>query len=99
MYQHLLTPNFCSPVAFSSVIRTAPFFTNVKALWSSHLKLHENSDESRAYAHVEATMARLPFACALGKESLLQSLVESNVPVKVGVWPANEGGLLHQAAG
>ena len=79
---------------FSSVIRTAPFFTNVKALWSSHLKLHESSDESRAYAHVEATMARLPFACALGKESLLQSLVESNVPVKVGELPRGGGGML-----
>ena len=55
-----------------------------RALWQSHLKLHENKDgAAQAYAHVEATMARLPFACSLGKESLLQTLVESNVPVKV----------------
>jgi hypothetical protein len=30
-------------------------------------------------------MVRLPYACALGPDSLLHSLVESNVPVQVSV--------------
>jgi len=30
-------------------------------------------------------MVRLPYACALGPESLLHSLVESDVPVQVCV--------------
>jgi hypothetical protein len=75
----VLSRPFCS-----SVIRTAPFFTNVKTLWQSHLKLNEGKDGSaEAYAHVDANMVRLPFACAIGKESLLQTMVESEVPVKV----------------
>lgn len=35
------------------------------------------------YAHVKASMVRLPFACSIGRESLLQTLVESDVPVQV----------------
>ena len=37
------------------------------------------------YAHVKANMVRLPYACALGQDSLLHSLVESDVPVQVGL--------------
>lgn len=36
------------------------------------------------YAHVKASMVRLPFACSLGRESLLRTMVESDVPVQVG---------------
>jgi len=35
------------------------------------------------YAHVKANMVRLPYACAIGPDSLLHSLVESDVPVQV----------------
>ena len=65
----------------NAIIRTAPFFTNAKALWQSHLRHHEERiDGIEAYAHVEATMIKLPFACALGKDSLLHTLIESDVP-------------------
>eukprot|EP00967_Tisochrysis_lutea_P123984 scaffold206943_cov22-Tisochrysis_lutea.AAC.2 len=37
------------------------------------------------YAHVKANMVRLPYACSIGPDSLLHSLVESDVPVQVGV--------------
>ncbi len=81
----------------NSVIRTAPFFTNVKALWNSHLRLHEAKDNANeAYAHVDAMMARLPFACAIGKESLLQTLVESNVPVKAYGTPTVRAVIAHK---
>ncbi|KAG2498331.1 hypothetical protein HYH03_003591 [Edaphochlamys debaryana] len=66
-----------------SVIRTAPIFTNVKNLWQGHLKLHEVKFGPQPYAHVKASMVRLPYACAIGRDSLLQTLVESDVPVKV----------------
>lgn len=35
------------------------------------------------YAHVKASMVLLPYACSIGRESLLHTLVESSVPVKV----------------
>lgn len=35
------------------------------------------------YAHVKASMVRLPYACSIGRDSLLATLVSSNVPVKV----------------
>jgi hypothetical protein len=66
-----------------SVIRTAPIFTNVKNLWQGHLKLHEVKFGPQPYAHVKASMVRLPYACSIGRDSLLQTLVESDVPVKV----------------
>ncbi|GFR45654.1 hypothetical protein Agub_g7065 [Astrephomene gubernaculifera] len=65
-----------------SVIRTAPIFTNVKNLWQGHLKLHEVKFGPQPYAHVKASMVRLPYACSIGRDSLLQTLVESDVPVK-----------------
>lgn len=67
-----------------SVIRSAPIFTNVKNLWQSHLQLHEVRTGPQPYAHVKASMVPLPFACSIGKDSLLQTLVESDVPVQVG---------------
>jgi hypothetical protein len=43
---------------------------------------------------------RLPFACALGKESLLQTLVESDVPVQAyGGWPGNSRNDLNTGTG
>lgn len=36
----------------------------------------------QAYAHVKASMVRLPFACSVGKDSLLHTLVDSDVPVQ-----------------
>ncbi len=48
-----------------------------------HLKLHEVKFGPQPYAHVKASMVRLPYACSLGRDSLLQTLVESDVPVKV----------------
>jgi hypothetical protein len=42
----------------SSVIRTAPIFTNVRNLWQSHLKLHEVKSGPQPYAHVKASMVR-----------------------------------------
>jgi hypothetical protein len=37
---------------------------------------------AQAYAHVKASMVKLPFAAAVGRDSLLQTLVESDVPVQ-----------------
>jgi hypothetical protein len=79
-----------------SVIRTAPIFTNVRNLWQSHLKLHEVRQGPQAYAHVKASMVRLPFACSIGKESLLQTLVESDVPVQAYGTPTVRAVIRHK---
>lgn len=80
----------------SSVIRTAPIFTNVRQLWQSHLRLHEVRHGPQPYAHVKASMVRLPFACAIGKDSLLQTLVESDVPVQVYGTPTLRAVIRHK---
>mmetsp|Transcript_14469 Transcript_14469/g.31389 ORF Transcript_14469/g.31389 Transcript_14469/m.31389 type:complete len:1906 (-) Transcript_14469:1211-6928(-) len=79
-----------------SVIRTAPIFTNVKNLWQSFLQLHEVKHGPQPYAHVKASMVRLPFACSIGKESLLQTLVESNVPVQAYGTPTVRAVIKHK---
>ncbi len=79
-----------------SVIRTAPIFTNVRNLWQSHLKLHEVRQGPQPYAHVKASMVRLPFACTVGKESLLQTLVESDVPVQAYGTPSVRAVIRHK---
>lgn len=80
-----------------SIIRTAPFFTNVRELWKSHLKLHQIKNiATQPYAHVEASMVRLPFACAVGKESLLHTLVTSNVPVQAFGTPTVRAVIKHK---
>ncbi|KAG1680624.1 hypothetical protein FOA52_015073 [Chlamydomonas sp. UWO 241] len=80
-----------------SVIRTAPYFTNVRELWRSYSEAQsETSAGPQPYAHVEARMVRLPFACALGKESLLQTIVASNVPVQAYSTPSIRAVIRHK---
>jgi len=43
----------------------------------------QGGDRPQPYAHMRALMVRLPYACAIGPDSLLHSLVESDVPVQV----------------
>ena len=70
-----------------SVIRTAPIFTNVKSLWQSHLKLHEVKYGPQPYAHVKASMVR---------DSLLQTLVESDVPAQAYGTPTLRAVIKHK---
>ncbi|MEW5316534.1 MAG: hypothetical protein WDW38_007902 [Sanguina aurantia] len=79
-----------------SVIRTAPIFTNVKSLWQGHLKLHEVRHGPQPYAHVKASMVLLPYACSIGRESLLHTLVESSVPVKAFGTPSIRAVIKHK---
>jgi len=80
----------------ASVIRTAPIFTNIKNLWKSHLQLHQVRHGPQPYAHVKANMVRLPYACSIGPDSLLHSLVESDVPVQAFGSPTIQAVVRHK---
>lgn len=48
------------------------------------------------YAHVKASMVRLPYACSIGRDSLLQTLLESDVPVQTYGTPTLRAVIKHK---
>uniref|UniRef100_A0A7S3R5P2 Ion transport domain-containing protein n=1 Tax=Dunaliella tertiolecta TaxID=3047 RepID=A0A7S3R5P2_DUNTE len=78
----------------NSLIRTAPIFTNIQDLWAGHL--HQVRPGPQPYTYVQAKMVRLPYACAIGPDSLLQSLVESDVPVQAFSTPSVHSVIRHK---
>ncbi|KAF5832015.1 hypothetical protein DUNSADRAFT_12256 [Dunaliella salina] len=57
---------------------------------------HKVRHGPQPYAHVKANMVRLPYACSIGPDSLLHSLVESDVPVQAFGSPTIQAVVRHK---
>ncbi len=65
----------------ASIVRAANSYTSYKEMWAEALGLDE-AKGSVPMVVMEAAMVRLPFSAAMGKQSILRTLVESDVPVE-----------------